>query len=86
VNLKIRLNRLERHHLASADAFRPLTDDEAALLPTDLLERIVTLARKIQTEGRVSDEDRVRDDALRMEVRAYLARHRLRSKCRPCVA
>ena len=86
MNLKTRLNRLERDHVASADAFRPLTAEEAALLPTDLLERIVTLARKIQTEGRVNDEGRVRDDALRMEVRAYLARYRLRSKCRPCVA
>jgi hypothetical protein len=76
VNLKTRLNRLERHHLALADAFRPLTADEAALLPTDLLERIVTLASKIQTQGRVSDEDRVRDDRLRIEVRTYLARHR----------
>lgn len=76
MNLKTRLNRLERHHLALPDPFRPLTVEEAALLPTDLLERIVTLSNEIQAEGRVSDENRVRDDALRMEVRAYLDRPR----------
>ena len=86
MNLKTRLNRLERHHRAFLGAFRPLTADEAALLPTDLLERIVILSKDIRSERRVSDENRVRDDALRREARTYLDRYRLRTQRRPGVS
>ena len=74
MNLETRLHRLERQHAGLVNEPHPLTAEEAAVLPTPLLEEIVAVAHSVRTEGCVSHDQQARGNALWTEVQTYLDR------------